>query len=292
MDKILTEFFASARKEDGKNYAINTFHGIRHSVARSFKKKYNVDIIKDKSFTRTNQVFEAVLMDIKRSGCGVVTHYPVISDDDLSKIANWKWSTPKELQLKSWFTLHFHSILRGRENLHDLQIEDIIFTCEHGKNVARLRDKLTKNHRKDVTSANGGTIFGTNYEDCPLLLLQHYISKLCKKNPYLWQRPRVKVCETDDEWYVDQKVGINTVGYFMKTLSEALGLSQCYTNHSVRATAITVLGRAYQDNNVAHLSGHKSLTALGIYKRVSDSCKQKISDTLHSTIISSSSSSS
>lgn len=167
-----------------------------------------------------------MLQEIKRSGNGAVSHFPVISDDDLSLLANWNWKNPMELQLKAWFTLHFHTILRGRENLHDLKIEDLQITLENGREVARLRDKLTKNHRTDVAASHGGAIYGTNDAVCPVKLIKVYVSKLCSKNPYLWQRPLTKIVSEHEEWYANAKVGVNTVAHFMKSLSKVVGLSQ------------------------------------------------------------------
>jgi hypothetical protein len=126
VDNMLASFYSTVRKEDGEFFSINTFNGIHHSVARILKKKHNLDILKDKSFTRSNSTFEAMVKELKKCGFGAVRHYPVISDEDLVKIAHWKWETPSDLQLKSWFTLHFHTALRGRENLHDLKKNDII----------------------------------------------------------------------------------------------------------------------------------------------------------------------
>lgn len=168
VEEILTGFFASVRKEDGKHYSMNTYNSIRHSLARNMKKAHNLDILKDPMFLRSNSVFEATVQEIKRNGNGVVTHFPVITNEDLLLIANWKWQNPLHMQLKAWFTLHFHSILRGRENLHDLKIDDLLITHENGKDVARLRDKLTKNHRSDVTPSNGGAIYATGDGDCPV----------------------------------------------------------------------------------------------------------------------------
>jgi hypothetical protein len=70
----------------------------------------------------------------------------------------------------------------------------------------------------------------------------------------------------------------------MTRLSSYLSLSLNYTNHSVRATAITILGNSFQDTDVASFSGHRSLNALGIYKRVSNNTKKQMSDVLSSAV--------
>jgi hypothetical protein len=145
-----------------------------------------------------------------------------------------------------------------------------------------LRDMKTKNHQKDTDPSSEAVIYSTDDDNNPVRLLRNYISKLNEDVVYLWQKPNGKVIMADsDRWYIRQKVGINTVNSFMKSMSTHLQLSKMYTNHSVRSTAITLLGRSFQDNDIACFSGHKSLGALGIYKRVSDERKQEMSDKLN-----------
>jgi hypothetical protein len=71
----------------------------------------------------------------------------------------------------------------------------------------------------------------------------------------------------------------------MMTLSKVAGLSKEYKNHSPRATCITILGTQYQDTDIATHSGHKSLSAMSLYKRTSDDKKKSMSDTLSSSLV-------
>jgi hypothetical protein len=283
---ILADFYACVKKENGDYFSLTTFHAIHYSICRIMKDKHGFDIMKDTVFARSNSVFEAMCKELKKNGCGVIKHCDVISDDDMAKIQEWNWTTPQELQWSVWFTIHFHTAMRGRENLHDLKKSDILFEQVKGKSIVRLKDKLTKNHRNDTAASNGGVIFAIVDEKCPVKLVQLYISKLHADNEFLWQRPSKSGIR---EWYVNQKVGVNTCNTFMKSLSRHLHLSKEYTNHAVRSSAITILGHGFQDTDIATFSGHKSLTALGIYKRTSNECKEFMSNTLHKSISSSSS---
>jgi hypothetical protein len=288
VDNILCGFYASVKKEDGSSFTINSFHAIHHSLVRIFKKNGQCHIMKDKAFTKSNSVFEAVIKQIKKDGNGTVKHYPVIPTADLEKIANWKWTTPKELQLKSWFTIHFHCVWRGRENLHQLEKDDLVLESDQGCSIIRVKDKTTKNHQTDSEKAYAGVIYATNDENCPVMLLKNYLDKLHPDNIFLWQRPKKHIPNTSIPWFDNMKVGVNTVNKFMCTMSRQCLLSNQFTNHSVRATAITCLGNnKFQDTEIASFSGHKSLGALGIYKRVSSECQSNMSHALHATITSS-----
>jgi hypothetical protein len=70
----------------------------------------------------------------------------------------------------------------------------------------------------------------------------------------------------------------------MPDIASILKLSKRYTNHSLRATAITILGTSFEDTDVQTVSGHKSTSCLAIYKRTSLSKKQKMSQTLQNSM--------
>lgn len=233
---------------------------------------------------QSESVFEAMKVHLKRNGHAEIHHHPIIENDDLFKIAQFSPTNPNELQLKVWFTVHFHFALRGRENLHSMKKDDLIFLIENGVDVIRLKDKVTKNHRNDSSSSTGAVIYATNDDNCPLGLVKKYLGLLNPGIDSLWQRPLIRKNFESTPSYSMQKVGENTVNRFMKTLSQLLQLSKTYTNHSVRSTSITILGRCFQDNDIAHFSGHRSLGSLGIYKRVSNDRQKEMSHHLHQQI--------
>lgn len=144
---------------------------------------------------------------------------------------------------------------------------------------------MTKNHRADTTPSTEAIIFGRDGEDCPIKLLRDYLSKMNQGLDSLWQKPNLCGYKKENgSWYSCQNVGINSVNGFMKKLSSYCGLSQDYTNHSVRSTAITILGTQFADTDVACFSGHRSLSALGIYKQVSASTKENMSNLISSQL--------
>jgi hypothetical protein len=289
INAVLCDFYSAVRKEDGSFFTINSLSSIRSALIRVIKKKFDIDISKDATFAKSESVFEAMKRHLKKNGKGETTHYPVISEEDLCKIAEFTPTTPTELQLKVWFTLHFHFALRGRENLHSLEREDLIFSTQNGMETIRPKDNVTKNHRNDTSSSIGAVIYKSKDENCPILLVKKYLSLLNSENKYLWQRALARPDLLSQPSYTSHKVGVNTVNGFMKKVCLTLKLGSVYTNHSVRATSLTVLGSGFQDTEIAHFSGHRSLSALGIYKRVSKSKQQEMSQCLHERITGSSS---
>jgi hypothetical protein len=284
IDSLLCDYFRTVKKEDGSLFTLSSFITVRYAIARNLKDKYGMDIVKDHSFVKSNDVFDAMKMKLKKEGKALVHHYPIIEEEDLNRIASMSIEDPIFLQYKVWFTLHLHFVLRGRENLADLLQSDIIIFSQNGVEKVMMKDTLTKNHRSDSQPSTSAVMTATEDCSCPVDLIKLYLSKLNKDLPALWQKPKSSYPLKSDSWYCKQKVGINIVTQFMKRLSSHIQLTREYTNHSVRATAITLLGRVFQDTEVASFSGHKSLASLGIYKRVSEKIKTSMSNALSSAI--------
>jgi hypothetical protein len=293
LDEQLAHFYASLRKEDGTEMSSSSLANVRYGLSRHLKSLRDVDIIKDSKFTHSNEVFSGKLSKLKREGKGVVTHYSVISDEDLLKIASLIPNTPERLQLKVWFTLQLHFAQRGAENIHSMEKTDLIFKLSHdGKKEIHVRDYLTKNHREsDTSKSTSAFITEVENENCPVKLVESYLSQLHPDNKFLWQKPYRSVNNKSCKWFQNMKVGVNTISQMMHKLCKVCNITVPYTNHCVRATAITILGQDFGDNDVRAISGHKSLNALGIYKRTSNKTLQSMSNHLHNHLYASTSTS-
>ena len=75
---------------------------------------------------------------------------------------------------------------------------------------------------------------------------------------------------TDNIWYKNQPVGINTLGNFMKRMAKAAKISGKKTNNSAWKTMIKWLVKENVNPlHVAQLSGHKNLKSLDSYSSAS-----------------------
>jgi hypothetical protein len=160
-------------------------------LCRHFKTTRNLDILKDPAFTRANQVYTGKLAQLKRMGQGATTHYDVILDDDLLKIASLPTNSPNFIPMKVWFTLQYHFARRGAENIHSMQKSDLIFMENEAKKTeVHLRDYMTKNHREtDSEKSTRAFITEVGGPDCPVSLVKKYLSLLNEDCPYIWQKP-------------------------------------------------------------------------------------------------------
>ena len=75
-------------------------------------------------------------------------------------------------------------------------------------------------------------------------------------NEFLFQRP--KSSGKGEVWYNNMVVGDNVLGKKMKAISQQAELSTTYTNHSIRATTITILDRSgFEARYIMLVSGHR-----------------------------------
>ena len=184
-----------------------------------------------------------------------------------------------ELQCKVQFDIRLYFCRRGAENMEKMLKSD--FKIRHNpKNnedyVIKIRDELTKNHRENENIVSG--IMPENKDDplCPVKSFRKYLSHLHPDNKYMWQKAVEKINPHQPEiWYTRAHIGKNPLAKFMSEVSKTCGLSQIYTNHSIRVTECMVLTRCnFSHSEIMLVSGHKSIQFLAVYQKTKD--KQKV----------------
>ena len=82
----------------------------------------------------------------------------------------------------------------------------------------------------------------------------------------------------------NQRVGVNVLKRIVPELSEKSGVGKRYTNHSLRATAITrMFNSGIPEKVIAEASGHRSTKALRCYERTSQQQKQAVTKVINSS---------
>jgi len=117
--------------------------------------------------------------------------------------------------------------------------------------------------------------------NCPVATFELYLSKLHPICKVLWQRPKDSV-DNDGFWYANAPAGKHTLGSMMTNISKWRKLSKIYSNHSKRATSITIMDECgIASRHIMKVSGHKSETFLKSYtQNISVTKKKEISATL------------
>ena len=239
------------------------------------------DIVNDKAFSYSSKVFKASVVDLRRQGLGTTQHHPAITKADMIKLYSgdtfvFDIHTPNGLLNKVWFEILYYLCRRGQENLRTMTKETFQLAIDSTGNryIFQKVDEMGKNHR----DLNAGAVSqGRMYEQkgmkycflekssasyfccvfkwfyanlnagnpsCPVHSFLKYLAKRNNDITALWQRPLASFFPDSETWYCKAPLGKNTLGKMMSEISQQGQLSQRYTNHSVRSTAITVLDEA------------------------------------------------
>ena len=105
-----------------------------------------------------------------------------------------------------------------------------------------------------------------------------YTSKLNPKCDSLWQKARsITLHYNEPIWFEPRVVGHDTLERFMKlSICKNIKLDGTYTNHSIRATVISMLDRAgFKGRHIIQLSSHKSESTIKEYSTKCPDNKQK-----------------
>ena len=145
--------------------------------------------------------------------------------------------------------------------------------------IYQTTSELTKNHNENdsTTDTNGeGRVYATNGPKCPVACFEKYLNHLNPNMDALWQRPRAKITIKHETWYCNMPLGEKTLGSTLPTISEKYGLSQRYTNHSLRVISIQVLEDGnVETRHIVRVSGHKNPDSVSNYARRLSAAKKR-----------------
>ncbi|XP_046574535.1 uncharacterized protein LOC124282569 [Haliotis rubra] len=220
--------------------------------------------------------------ELKRIGFAEIKHYPPVAEADMARLYDYVCSSdsPLLLQYKVFVEIMLHFGRRGRENLSVLRISDLAVTTDADGDmyVYMTRDEQTKNHQEDGGRAQGRMYEKKDDPRCPVRTFIKYIRRLNKDCPKLFQQPNSEM--ENGNLYHGVPLGHNRLGSMMATLSTKAGLSQKYTNHSLRATTVHVLDSAQvPSRHIMTVTGHKAETSLKTYTGFTDDKTKKMMST-------------
>ena len=296
LDRNLARFYVEARTKKGEEYSRSALLGFRNSIERHLNNNgVTLKISKNEVFQKSNKILDAKLRINRRAGKENVQHKPVIEATDLVKIRASPFlsmTTPAGLLRRTWFYVSLYWCRRGREGQRDLRRDSFKFTRDaNGREYAVMtHEEATKNHpggENSKPSAERETrLYSTGADDDAFASLKLFVAKL---NPFctaFFQYPKPSVTKEDTVWYENRPLGVNKLGDMMKVISVGAELSQIYTNHSVRASAITLLSNAnVPDRHIMFVSGHSSEHSLAHYSsRISVTQLESVSDIISNAV--------
>ncbi|KAK7105841.1 hypothetical protein V1264_017169 [Littorina saxatilis] len=289
LNSTLGSFYMEARSESGDLYKRKTLEGIRYGLNRHLKSpphNNDFDIVRDSDFSVANEMFKAAVKELKQQGKGNITHYEPMAEADRQKLYHSMYmntATPTGLANKVQFDVRYYFSRRGAENMHSMTKTTFRIKTDATTNreyVCKNSDELTKNHQHDTAFVTG-FMPATLTDSCPVESFRQYISHLNPDCDRLWVYPLDTFSTDSPVWYAKKPIGVNSMSQFLPRLSKSCGLSQVYTNHSIRATSATVLHQSsFTPAEIMAVTGHRSVSALTTYQRTSDAQKLQMGDAL------------
>ena len=290
--KWLSRFLMETRKTDGSLYPPSSLRslicGVNH-ILQSNQAPFSVVDKGDPRFRPFLKTLNSLSSELHRSGVGVIKNSAKVIEIEHERLF-WEKGllgmlTPKILQRTVFFYVGLNFVLRGVQEQHDLIRSQFVCVPQdmqiYDESVYyKYREYISKNnqHRFKDINAKNKTVKAFALPDndhCIVKLLDKYLSLLPADATHFYMRAKDKTPSNPSvSSFTNQRVGINVLKNVLPELSEKSGIQVRYTNHSLRATAITTMFNGKVDEKViAETSGHRSLKALRSYEHT---CKQKL----------------
>jgi hypothetical protein len=273
----LKEFYGCVRQkvsggeQVGKEYSRSGYRSMRAGIQRyiispPISRDWN--IFADREFKQANLVYEGKLKSIKRSGKDTTRHKPPIEAKDMAKFYKTgvlSDTNPQSLLRKVFLEVSLHFGRRGREGWRSLKRDSFAICIDASNNeyVTLVHNELDKNHQNDENKVQ--CMFATNDDYCPVRSFKLYLKKMNPNCQAFLQRPLTKFAGRDT-WYANAPLGVNSIGNLLKEISKEAGVSQIYTNHSIKASTATILKKSgFASQDVMAVTGHHNIQSLNSY---------------------------
>ena len=277
LDKNLRKFYGEARNKNGEEYGRSSLLQIRNSIERYLNyppHNKGMQISSNQTFSSSNQMLNATLKSLKKRGKENVKHKNPIEMTDLKVLKEsgvLNNDNPLGILRNVWFHVSIYWCRRGREGQRELRHGSFRFNedAEGEMYVEMTHDEATKNHpgglNDDGTNEKEGRMYATTDSQDGYHSMKKYLRLLNPKCSAFFQRPKSSI-PAEGPWFENKPLGVNTLSNMMKEISKAAKLSKLYTNHCIRASAITLWSEAgLASRHIMKISGHKNEQSLKHY---------------------------
>ncbi len=266
-----------------------TLRSLVCGINRVFQSNKGPFSVLDKGDPRFRELLESMDFlgsELHKQGIGAVKKSAAVIDPKHEDLW-WEQSlrglsSPRVLQRTVFVYVGLHFALRGIQEQYNLvpsqlvRVPSSIRVYDHSVYYEYV-EFISKNnqHRfKDINSTNKCVRFYAQpgSDRCLVKLLDKYLSLLPAGASHFYMRALDKFPSNPEKpCFVNQRVGVNQLKKVLTDLSVNSGISVRYTNHSLRATAITRMFNSgiVPEKVIAEVSGHRSMKALRFYERTS-----------------------
>ena len=259
----------------------------RHLKAPPYNKRFSIC---DKAlFSEANKTLSSYLKQLVKQGkiAATVHKIPLTVHTikklyDKGELGDVDTYNPRVLLQTAWFLISIYFGKRGRENQAALKKSMLhLVTTPDGEEYFELNRNepgvilSTKNHTGGLEGSedhSDGKIFSQpGSKRCPVEILKTYLSHLNPNIDALFQRPKNQSStkfnpKCHPVWYDACNVGHNTLDNMLRMMTERADIKPYLTNHSLRATTVTVLSaQNIETRKIKAITGHKSDSSIESY---------------------------
>jgi site-specific recombinase XerD len=267
----LRAFYGGVRQKNGAVYGKAALINIRYGIQRFLQSppiSRNLSLTRGPAFMQANNVLEGRLANIKKAGKDRSCHKNPINAEDMKKLYDsLDLNDPTGLQDKVFLDIMLHFGRRGREGLAEMTKDSFLVKRDQSgfEYVTLSFNEYDKNHKVEHEDKQQ-LMFASDDEMCPVRSFRKYVNVLNPNLDRFWQRPKKQ--GKGVIWYENAPVGKNKLAKMLSRMSEKAELSEIYTNHSLKATAATVLKEAGVTNkDIIAVTGHRNPSSLDSYVR-------------------------
>ncbi|CAC5412335.1 unnamed protein product [Mytilus coruscus] len=249
LDPFLSEFYITLKKENGQEYELGTFDGIRASIERDLKDKEYSHSLRDKEFNLSTRALSAKKVKLKKLGKG---HKPnaskAVSKDEEDLL--WEQGklgdgTPRILIFSLWYYFTKCFGLRGINEHRQIQLGDILMKKDPVNNQQYLEfsERLTKT-RDGTKGKENRKVKPRMYENksdrCPIQLFKAYLPRR-PENAMEPESPFYLTCIPMERvesmiWFYTRSMGENTLAKLMPMAAKEAGWTEKQTTKIDRPT--------------------------------------------------------
>lgn len=298
LDSLLCNFYITAKKKDNTEYEPDTMSAFSRSIQRYLDdNSAKINILKDEKFKVSSEVLKSKRRELRKQGKGNKPNATVaLANEDIERIFDenqFGIHDPDVLSRTMWFLLTLHFGHRARHEARQMKFGDIVLRKDEASGEEYLewsteRESKTRHgdeneHRRSFRPK----AYETGDRKCPVACYKEFVYRRPEEakspeSPFFLAVHHQRKPE-DRIWFSKRPMGKNKIGQFLSSATKNLPLSTSgkFTNHSVRKTCIkTLLDSGVSHNNVAQLSGHKSLKSLDSYAVASHQQQRQMSKIL------------
>ena len=302
LSKWLCRFLLEARKSNGSPYPPASLRSLLCGLNRVLQKNKAPFSVLDKTnhrFRDLLKTLDSLSSDLHRQGVGAVKQSAKVIDP-VHEGVFWQkgllgYSPPKILQRTVFFYVGLNFVLRGVQEQYDLvplqftrvPEDTSVYDSSVYYEYVELVSKNNQHRFKDINARNKSVCAYAlpGNERCIVKLLDTYLSYLPPSATHFYMRALEKFpSDPNKPCMTNQRVGINGLKGILPDLSAKSDIGVHYTNHSLRATAITrMFNSGIPEKVIAENSGHRSTKALRCYERTSQKQQQTVTSVVNNS---------